>query len=108
MIDVRWSRRTYADIRRISDHWVERDPRKVRVVIGAIRQRVNWIADGHTEVGSPVKGMPANYHWYLERTYGYKIFYRAEGSPPTGIAVITVRHVRQRPLSPSTLRKYVR
>ncbi|TAK27929.1 MAG: type II toxin-antitoxin system RelE/ParE family toxin [Chloroflexota bacterium] len=105
MLEVRWSSQTRADIRKIAEFWRDKDRTKVRAVIEAIRQRVAWLTDGHAELGSPMNDLPQSYRWYRERTFGYKIFYRTEGDPVTRIAIITIRHGRQRPLSPSTIRK---
>ncbi|MCL5958541.1 MAG: type II toxin-antitoxin system RelE/ParE family toxin [Chloroflexi bacterium] len=106
MLSVRWSKHTREDIRRIADYWLENNPANVAAVTAAVMGRVNWIADGHFHMGTPVKDLPNTYRSYLERAFGYKIYYRIEGKPPEGIAVISVRHARQRPLTPSTLRKY--
>ena len=107
MLRVRWSKRTQADIRRIADYWLEHDPEVLPVAVRAIYQRVNWLADGNQQVGPPVTGLPRNYRVYRERRYGYKIYYRIEGTPTDLLAVLTIRHSRERPLSPSTLRRLV-
>jgi plasmid stabilization system protein ParE len=105
-LEVRWSGQARADIQQIADFWREQDRPKVRLVLEAIRHRANWLADGHAEIGTPIDGLPRAYRWYRERAYGYKLFYRLEGDPPARLSVITVRHGRQRPLKPSTLRRY--
>ena len=64
MLSVRWSKRTQADIRRIADYWLEHDPEILPVVIRAIYQRVNWLADDHQNVGSPIAGLPRTYRTY--------------------------------------------
>lgn len=106
MLSVRWSKRTSADFLRITSFWLEQEPELLPSVISAIRERVAWIADGHCLLGTPIVDRPTSYRWYLEREYGYKIYCRIEGDPPDTIAVIAIRHGRQRPLKPSTLRRY--
>jgi len=107
VLSVRWSKRTQADIRRIADFWLEHDPEILPVVVRAIYQRVNWLADGHQHIGPPVTGLPDNYRVYRERRFSYKIYYRIEGTPEERIAVLTIRHGRERPLRPSTIRRFV-
>lgn len=108
MLRVRWSDRTRADFLRIASFWLEREPELLSAVISTIRERVTWIADGRHLLGAPIGDGPTSYRWYLEREHGYKIYYRIEGNPPDTVAVIAVRHGRQRPLKPSTLRKHAR
>jgi plasmid stabilization system protein ParE len=107
VLEVRWSKRTQADVRCIADYWIENDPDLLSTVIRAIYQRVSWLADGHDHLGTPVPGLPQNYRVYRERRYGYKIYYRLEGTPPDQLAVPTIRYGRERPLSPSTVRRLV-
>ena len=106
MLDIRWSTQTQADILRIAAYWLERDPDRLSEVLATIRARADWIADNRHQSGRLVVGLPRSYRWYLERSYGYKIYYRVEGDPPETLSVITIRHSRERPLGPSTLRSY--
>ena len=108
MLRVRWSSRTKDDFLRITGFWLEQEPDLVPVVISSIRKRVAWIADGHHLSGTPIGGPLKDYRWYLERKYGYKIYYRIEGQPPNTIAVITIRHGRERPLKATALRRYAK
>lgn len=108
MLRVRWSSRTTADFLRIAGFWLEREPDLLPSVISTLRKRVAWIAEGCHLLGTPIGDEARGYRWYLEPRYGYKIYYRIEGDPPDTMAVIAVRHGRQRPLRPSTLRKYAK
>jgi plasmid stabilization system protein ParE len=107
VLRVRWSSRTLADFARIAAFWLDQEPDLLPVVIAAIRSRVGWIADGHFLSGAPIDEAK-RYRWYLEPRYGYKVYYRIEGAPAHTLAVIAIRHGRQRPLKGSTLRKYSR
>ena len=106
MLRVRWSTRTQDDLRRIADYWQEQDPAKVAAVVRAIYLRVNWLADGRSQLGSPIAELPSMDRVYRERAFGYKIFYRIEGSPAEELSVLTIRHSRERPLRPSTIRRF--
>jgi plasmid stabilization system protein ParE len=108
VLSVRWSSRTRADFLRITSYWLEQEPNLLPAVISAIRRRVAWIADGRHLMGTPIGEPGKSYRWYLEREYGYKIYYRVEGDPPNTLGVIAVRHGRQRPLKATTLRKYAK
>ncbi len=108
MLGVRWARRTGGDFLRIAAHWQEQEPELLPAVISAIRRRVAWIADGNHLPGTPIGAEGRDCRWYLEREYGYKIYYRVEGDPPDSIGVIAIRHGKQRPLRSSTLRRYAR
>ncbi len=108
MLRVRWSSRTRTDFLRIASFWLEQEPGLLPSVISALRKRVAWIADGHHLLGTPIGNEAKSYRWHHEREYGYKIYYRIEGDPPDTVGVIAIRHGRQRPLKPSTLRKYTR
>jgi len=89
----------------IAAYWLEQDPERVEPVLIAIRRRANWLADGKWQLGSPIAGLSGDYRWFLERKYGYKLYYRVEGDPPTVLSLIAVRHSRQRPLGASSLRE---
>ncbi|MHB1004589.1 MAG: hypothetical protein ACYC3S_02980 [Chloroflexota bacterium] len=90
---------------RIAAFWLEQDPERVEAVLTAIRRRSHWIANGKWELGNAIPGLARDYRWYLERTYGYKVYCRIDGDPPSLLSVIAVRHSRQHPLSASTLRQ---
>lgn len=104
MLSLRWSTQARADLLRVATYWLEQDPERLEAVLNATRRRVRWIADDHWELGTPIVGLSRDYRWFLERRYGYKVYCRREGEPPSLLSVIAVRHGRQRPLSPSTLR----
>jgi plasmid stabilization system protein ParE len=105
---VRWSTRTKDDLRRIADYWLERNPANVPNVVRAIYQRVSWLADGRPQLGAPIPGLPHTYRVYRERTYGYKVYYRVEDSHPDELSILTIRHSRERPLRPSTIRRFTK
>ena len=108
MLRIRWSSRTEEDLRRIAEYWANVNPDMLPAAMGAIYRRVEWLADGHHQAGVPVIGLSRDYRWYLERRYGYKIYYRLEQDPPDTISIIALRHGRERPLKLSTLRKHGR
>jgi plasmid stabilization system protein ParE len=108
VLRVRWSTRTQDDLRRISAYWQEQNPATVPALVRAIYRRVNWLADGRPQLGAPIVGLPHTYRVYRERTFGYKIYYRVEGSPPDETSILTIRHSRERPLRPSTIRRFTK
>ncbi len=108
MLRVRWSSHTRGDFLRIAGFWLDQEPDLLSTVIATIRTRVAWIANGHHLLGTPISDRTSNYRWYLEREYGYKIYYRVEGDPPDTLGVIAIRHGRQRPVKGSTLRRYAK
>lgn len=105
---IRWSSRARTDFVRIAAYWQEQDPERLSAVVSTIRKRAAWIADGNYLLGARIGSEATNYRWSLEREFGYKIYYRVEGTPVESIAIIAVRHGRQRPLKPSTLRRYAK
>jgi plasmid stabilization system protein ParE len=107
-LEVRWSGQARDAIRQIASFWLEQDRTKVRLVLESIYRRAGWLANGHSEVGTPIEGLPRSYRWFRDRTFGYKLFYRieTEGDVPARLASITIRHGRQRPLAAGTLRRY--
>ncbi len=108
MLRVRWASHTLADRRRIATFWADANPALLPEVLAAINARVAWLAAGNHALGTQIGGLDPAYRFILERRFGYKIFYRLEGDPPTTIAVFAVRHGRQRPLNPATLARYAR
>lgn len=108
MIRTQWPDRALSDLARVSRHWMSRNPEAQPAVLHEIYRRVQWLADDHYKAGMAVSGLSHKYRWIIDRTYGYKIFYRVEGDPPQVLRVITLRHSRERPLKASTLRRYVR
>lgn len=106
MLKVRWSSRTKADFERIAAYWVENDPDQLRPVLTAIYERIHWLADEHYLLGASVPGLPSTYRCYRERRYGYKIYYRLESKPTVTMSILTIRHGREHPLRPSTLRRF--
>lgn len=106
MLSIGWSARAIEDLSRIEKYWLEQNPAIIPSVMPAILARVTWIGDDHALLGSQVPELPATYRWQLERTYGYKVYYRVDGDPPTSITIITIRHGRQRPLNPATIQRY--
>lgn len=106
MLRVDWSSRAAEDLVRIESFWLERNLAILPSVLRGLYARVTWIGNDHALLGVRVPDLPAAYRWQLERTYGYKIYYRVDGDPPTSITIITIRHGLQRLLSPATIRRY--
>lgn|GEM_PF-6541948 len=104
MIRVEWSEWAARDLDRIFGYWEERDPEVAVAVVTTLTRRIHWLADDHYFAGKVVSDLPPAYRWYLQRRYGYKIFYRIEGDPTEVLLVIRLRHARQRPLNPVEIR----
>jgi hypothetical protein len=86
---------------------MENAPDLLPVVIQAVYQRVSWLADDHPFAAPAIPGLPDYYRVYRERRYDYKIYYRIDGTPPDRLSILTVRHTRERPPRPSTIRRIV-
>ena len=106
MLSIVWSSRAISDLSRIESYWLQQNPAILPSVLYAILARATWIGDSHALIGSPVPGLRMTYRWQLERTYGYKVYYRVNGDPPTSVTIITIRHGLQRPLGPVAIRRH--
>jgi hypothetical protein len=106
-LEVRWSGQARDALRQIASFWLGHDRAKVGLVLESVYRRVNWLADGHSEIGTQIDGLPRSYRWFRDRTFGYKLFYRIEtdGDVPARLAIITILHGQQRPLAAGTVRR---
>lgn len=106
MLSIGWSAIAIEDLSRIESYWLQQNSAILPSVLRTILGRITWIGDGHALLGGPVDGLSTCYRCQLERTYGYKVYYRVNGDPPTNITIITIRHGLQRPLSPATIQRH--
>jgi hypothetical protein len=108
MLRVRRAGQVRRDFIQIARFWATANPDLAPDVFAAIDARIRWIAADHYLLGSRIAGLGPEFRVTLERRFGYKIYYRIEGSPPSMLALIAVRHGRQRPMRPATLSRYSR
>jgi plasmid stabilization system protein ParE len=85
--------------------WTDAQPARLPDVFAAINARILWLCQGNYLLGTQFTGLSPAYRSIVERRYGYRIYYRIEGDPPNTIAIIAIRHGRQRPVAGEALRR---
>jgi plasmid stabilization system protein ParE len=105
MLRERWTNRARADLMWIEAFWTDAQPTLLPPVLTAISQRVAWLCAGNYLLGPEVEGYGPEFRSVAERRFGFRIYYRVEGDPAHTIAILRVRHGRQRPLDPASLRR---
>lgn len=91
------------DLDQVDAFWATREPKLAPTVLETIGRRILWLADAPFHLGTPAAGLPADHRYYLERRYGYKIYYRIVGNPPEALPVLRIRNARQRRLRSSEI-----
>ena len=95
-------------MRHIAVFWAQANPLLISAVMEAINTRIEWLASDNHLLGTPIKDLGPEYRSIVERRFGYRIYYRLEGQPVDTLAILAVRHGRQRPLRSSSLRQFAR
>jgi plasmid stabilization system protein ParE len=105
MLRERWTSRARADLIEIEAFWTGIQPTQLPPVFAAISERVAWLCAGNYLLGPVVGGYGPEFRSVAERRFGFRIYYRVEGDPAHTIAILRVRHGRQRPLDADSLRR---